>query len=893
MLEARDAPLLERAARRSASTEPRRPRRTPRTPSSPPALPPRARTSARSEPAPAARREPRPPALGRRARRGGGDRGRGGAPARRRGPTRRRSRSSSRDPARRGPLLASVLESYGVPAALEAEIPVATTAVGGSLIALLEAVLGTGQGGRPAALPARPLRGLAGTGRLVRAQAPPQHGSRPPPRRCELWEERYGGAARTTSPGSARRRDAPARTLGDAEVGGAGRRRWAPAPGSELELRAAGAIATALAERAELDGLAPLPRLDRRALAAICGPGLERAGRGPGAGSPTPTGVRAARFDNVFVASLQDGEFPRGAGGGDPFLSERQRESLGLQPRRDTEAEERYLFHACLALPRTAALPLLPRQRRERRRRGALALPRRRPARCSTASRPEPTVERVAAAASPRSSTGSATRPRRPSWRGRSPPRGPGADPDGAARGRRRRGRDRRADRRRAWPRRARRRGGDPGAGAALQPGRDRARSARSRAYGGTTLEGFDVCSYRWFVSHELSPQPLDPLPDPLVQGGIDARRPRAPSTGSGPAATRSRGPASLAAWIARGRELVAEIAAERGLGEHPAERAMLAPRRGPARPLPRRGGAARDRRLRALAAGGGVLASPRRPSEPALEIDGWRLHGAIDRVDRAPDGRALVLDYKLSSKVTPRRKARGGGEAAAAALPDRGRRALGRGGRSAASTTRCAATSRAAAARARARGRGGRPRRATGSRAPTCVDREEFEELLADARRRAGEIVARMRAGRHRPRPGPAPGPARPRHLPALLRLRADLPPRPGAGRADDDDDEEERAVSERRAAPRSSGGDRGAAARRGAGRGRRRHRQDRGDGRPLLPAGLRAGRLARRDPRLHLHRQGRRRAAPADPGRDRAPGRGRARSAPASCCRASAAPG
>ena len=37
----------------------------------------------------------------------------------------------------------------------------------------------------------------------------------------------------------------------------------------------------------------------------------------------------------------------------------------------------------------------------------------------------------------------------------------------------------------------------------------------------------------------------------------------------------------------------------------------------------------------------------------PALEIDGWRLHGAIDRVDRAPDGRALVLDYKLSGSVT------------------------------------------------------------------------------------------------------------------------------------------------------------------------------------------------------------------------------------------------
>src|SRR5207342_2843086 len=38
----------------------------------------------------------------------------------------------------------------------------------------------------------------------------------------------------------------------------------------------------------------------------------------------------------------------------------------------------------------------------------------------------------------------------------------------------------------------------------------------------------------------------------------------------------------------------------------------------------------------------------------PALEIDGWRLHGAIDRVDRDSDGRALVIDYKLSTSVTP-----------------------------------------------------------------------------------------------------------------------------------------------------------------------------------------------------------------------------------------------
>ena len=94
-------------------------------------------------------------------------------------------------------------------------------------------------------------------------------------------------------------------------------------------------------------------------------------------------------------------------------------------------------------------------------------------------------------------------------------------------------------------------------------------------AYGGTTLEGFDVCSYRWFVSHELSPQPLDPVPDPLLQGGIvhavlDALY--GERVGGDPLPR----PGSLDAWIGRSRELVAETAAERGMGEHPAERAML-----------------------------------------------------------------------------------------------------------------------------------------------------------------------------------------------------------------------------------------------------------------------------------------------------------------------------
>ncbi len=52
----------------------------------------------------------------------------------------------ARDPARRGPLLASVLESYGVAGRAGGGDPGRrATAVGGALVALLEALLGTGR----------------------------------------------------------------------------------------------------------------------------------------------------------------------------------------------------------------------------------------------------------------------------------------------------------------------------------------------------------------------------------------------------------------------------------------------------------------------------------------------------------------------------------------------------------------------------------------------------------------------------------------------------------------------------------------------------------------------------------------------------------------------------
>ncbi len=72
--------------------------------------------------------------------------------------------------------------------------------------------------------------------------------------------------------------------------------------------------------------------------------------RGPAEGRvriASPYRLRAGRFGHLFVASLQDGEFPR-RDGGSPFLSDEQRAQLGLPERAETEAEERYLFYVCL-----------------------------------------------------------------------------------------------------------------------------------------------------------------------------------------------------------------------------------------------------------------------------------------------------------------------------------------------------------------------------------------------------------------------------------------------------------------------------------------------------------------------------------------------------------------
>lgn len=669
-----------------------------------------------------------------------------------------------RDPSRRGEEIAAALEANGVATALEAELPVARTSVGGALVALLEVEFGA----RRAADFLRYLRGPSGFSpgrvdwferqlrrRRVRDAETAlllwQGEDGEPPRdllRLRAAAER--GSAELAAEVAALAGTMASRPLRDGEDGPAPRR------GDGLELRAAAEIASALSDLAALGNLAPVATELAETIEEL---GF-RAWSGPVEGRvriASPYRLRAARFDHVVVGSLQDGEFPRRDHGADPFLSDAQRGTLGLDPRRDSEAEERYLFAACLSLPRRS-LVLSYRDSDEN----------------GAAAARSPLLEEVRALLAPPPDGGAAdpveeeitvTRdlaqvvaplgeaPSEDELARALAAYGPSVDPrtllaqvgvEGDL--------GERLAARVAAARRAEAASRAPGPlenPAALDS------LAAVPAYGGTTLEEFDVCSYRWFAGHELDPQLLDPMPDPVTQGGLmhaALDRLYRERPGGDPLPR----PGSLAAWTERGRELVAEIVAEREFGDHPAERAMVRRverllERFLAEEAARETGGFEPWLLEASF--GGHPDAER----PVLDLDGWGLHGAVDRVDRAPDGRAVVIDYKLAGQVTPREKFE---ERAKLQLP----------------LYLLAVAEHWGAEPVAALYH---PLRGTSSRRPRgvvsaeaaeelagydlykgdVVEPEGLVELLADSRQRASAIVTRMRGGEIRRDPGPRPG--------------------------------------------------------------------------------------------------------------------------------------
>ncbi len=175
---------------------------------------------------------------------------------------------------------------------------------------------------------------------------------------------------------------------------------------------------------------------------------------------------------------------------------------------------------------------------------------------------------------------------------------------------------------------------------------------AERRLFGASTLEQYEQCSYMWFVNNELRPARIEPDPEPLETGGIVHAALEAlyrdPPAGSRPT------PETVDAWIEAARRRLRDAAEERDWDLAAASaRINLA-----------RLDAVLDRYLRRDATTGGPM-QPRAdlleaafgPGEhddfPAATIGSFELHGRIDRIDVSTDGKALIRDYKLSSKVT------------------------------------------------------------------------------------------------------------------------------------------------------------------------------------------------------------------------------------------------
>ncbi len=537
-----------------------------------------------------------------------------------------------RNPEARGLLYGQILDSLGIPVAVEAQVPLPHTAVGRGLTALARSSMpeGTAEdlltfmrarpGGRaqeigdwvertvrrdqvrtaeeamatwkgPPAMLAR-LRKARGSGWL-RALAASAH---------ELAEEAHAG------------REPVQGQVSDGHGSPA-------APFEPLEVRAATAAASMLEELAALEAMpgsvAPSP-----ADALVALEDLRVAlWRGPTEGRVrllSPYRARAARARHLFLASLQDGEFP-GAQTADPLLGDDRRARLGIAAlsRQDPAREERYLFHACVSRP-TERLWLSWRSSDEEGRPATrspfvddvLDLLAPDPEHAEDHLKRVHGLDRVVFASTEAPSPRELARTLAAS--------GPRLQRD------------------------------LPGPLASAEV---LAELAERNPMGAGTLEKWIECPYRWFVDHELQPQRLEPLPEPLIAGSIVhkalERLYRDP-----PGTDRIPRPADLERWHQRAAELVAEEAERQGMRlDRPLSAVALA-RMGAqiGRLLERESRSETQLRPALLEASFGDAEDRDRGS---LDLGELRLHGQIDRVDTTQDGRfGLVYDYKTGSRV-------------------------------------------------------------------------------------------------------------------------------------------------------------------------------------------------------------------------------------------------
>jgi RecB family exonuclease len=539
-----------------------------------------------------------------------------------------------RDADRRAPTLGRILERLDIPVAIEASTPLDRTAVGRSLAALCR----TASDGDPAHLldhlrsdPDPPVGVADSLERTIRRRRPETIEEaistwESPPRHLARLEAAPGPAARMRALAAIARELAETpHAAGAPAVPGARSGDERP-PFEPLELRAAVVAAELcgeLAEIGELPGCEP-PDL-KQALEAVEAASVPL-WRGPTDGRVRildPYRMRAGRARYLFCAALAEGEFPRRVSG-DPLLSDERRRALGIPSlvRRDPHDEERYLFHACVSRP-TERLYLSWQY-------------------CDDDGTPaarSPFVDEVL------DLLGIAAADGVPIARRRGLERvvfEPSAAPT-----------ERQLARSLALagPRI------EPTLPGPLSVPAVLAELSERRQIGASTLESWLECPYRWFVDHELRPERLDPASDALRLGTVAhnalERLYRDP-----PGADSIPRPHDLGRWKRRLGELIEEVAIEERLRpDRPPDSVALARLRAQiARFLEEESELETELRPRPdlLEASFGFEDED---CPEGLDLGGATLHGRIDRVDVAPDGAAVVRDYKTSARV-PGRKA-------------------------------------------------------------------------------------------------------------------------------------------------------------------------------------------------------------------------------------------
>lgn len=566
-----------------------------------------------------------------------------------------------RHPEQGGRLLAAVLGDLGIPVALEASLPLPASAVGGALIALCRAAADETDVGAlvthlrldPALPPglvdtveARIRRGSAAT--VSEAVAHWEH----PPRHLQRLREAEGPVQRLHALARSARELAEGAHRKDAPL--AHERAQGGTPFSPLELRAGVAAAELLEQLAGLGALPGCEVPDLPGAVEAIESGSVAQWRGPATGRVRildPYRARAARVRVLFCASLQDGVFPSSTPS-DPLLSEERRRQIGSPDlrRADPADEERYLFFSCVSRPTEhlylswqgcdedgtalARSPFLDEvcDLLEPAGPAAGGLVRKRGPERALLALDEATSERALARAV--ALAGWSADRRQALERVGAEARAPAIEALFAE-----------------LP--------DPGA----LPGPLRSATVLGelgarRVFSANSLEGWVTCSYKWFVEHELRPQRLEPLADPLWLGSLvhDAleRLYREP-----PGDDSIPRPGDLERWRERFGQLLDQGARESGapLNQH-SRRAALERARAQAEAfLEAEAAAETEFRPRAdlleLAFGPFDEDQGEAPEHPALELGDVALRGRIDRIDIGPDGASAVIrDYKTGKSV-------------------------------------------------------------------------------------------------------------------------------------------------------------------------------------------------------------------------------------------------